>query len=440
MGEQERLTYSWEATLKAELAEGGPKTALVQSSRLSSSEFLRHLAACFAKGLKQLLRLPKRCFGRLSDMQADMEFLLELEGGPISFEDLFDIREQIGQGTFGKVYACKSFSSATRAADDSLCVKVVATKGRHAAREAKLSSDEKLELLRLIEALDHPNIVRYQKFVQTSDTLYIVMNRCLGPDLVDHMEASGEALPLASVRDMARQIVMALAAVHDKGIMHRDVKPENFRFKDPGATTLQLLDFGAAKPSDDTPKVHTVTGTLLYAAPEVFDGFYSRSCDLWSCGVVLFLLVAGNLPFQTSDVTMLRSMHRDPVLMGDCLFRGERWRKAPEAARSLVRGLLTVDVASRLTALAACDHQWVASGSGDEDKDQSAENAGKEGASEDGVSALRRCGSSRIALADLKRTYFVWNLAECNGAESPLTFSRQATPEEAGLPSSAAGA
>ncbi|CAE8639846.1 unnamed protein product, partial [Polarella glacialis] len=212
-------------------------------------------------------------------------------------------------------------------------------------------------------------------------------------------------------------------------------------FRDPSATFLQLLDFGSAKPSNDLAKAHSITGTLLYAAPEVFDGVYSRSCDLWSCGIVLFLLVGGQLPFQTSDIMMLRSMHRDPVLTGDCLFRGERWRKAPERARTLVRGLLTFDASSRLTALAALEHRWIQfRDSGELPQDGVAEQAEDTDSEEEGLSGLRRVGSSKIGLADLKRTYFVWNLADecddddelpnaCGGLEkSQEALNRAAAP------------
>mmetsp|Transcript_10982 Transcript_10982/g.12716 ORF Transcript_10982/g.12716 Transcript_10982/m.12716 type:complete len:221 (-) Transcript_10982:151-813(-) len=167
----------------------------------------------------------------------------------------------------------------------------------------------------------------------------------------------------------------------------------------PTPTILQLLDFGGAKVADETPKAHSVTGTLLYAAPEVFKSFYSRSCDLWSCGIVIFLLVSGHLPFQTSDVTMLRSMHQDPVLMGECLFRGVRWLQAPRAARSLVRGLLCIEPSCRLTAVAACEHQWMCA-----DKDSETSSTEEE---KDVVSPFES-GSH-----DLKRTprNFAWNLA-----------------------------
>jgi calcium-dependent protein kinase len=268
--------------------------------------------------------------------------------------------------------------------------------------------------------IEHPNIVKYHRFVHTDDALYTVMERCLGLDLVDQVKEEGEHLPILRIRSLSKQILAAVYAVHNLGIMHRDIKPENFRFKDMTAQVLQLLDFGFAKPAPDVASTHSVTGTLLYAAPEVFDGVYCRKCDLWSTGVVLFQLFTGHPPFQTSDVQILRSLHRDPVLTGDSMFRGVARRQMPTVARSFMRGLLTVEPADRLSAEEAVQHEWLLS---------EGESSGPEESAEGTVSpsmrkrnsTLRR-DSSQISIkgeaADLKRSYFVWDLASaaaCGG-------------------------
>jgi len=278
-------------------------------------------------------------------------------------------------------------------------VKLVPTKpGEQAPVALRLghrSECESVELLSYLEALDHPNIIRYHHFVQNSEALHIVMDRCEGPDLQDHVDACGGLLPWADVSATARQLLSGLAYVHAVGLMHRDLKPENCRFKDQEATQLQLLDFGSAKLAGVGARQHTVTGTLLYAAPEVFDGWYDRSCDMWSAGIVLFLLISGQLPFQTSDLTILRSMHRDPVLTGDCLFRGKRWNEAP-VARQLLRGLLSLQPSARLDAAAAAAHTLPEV----EEEDEHLP-----------TRQLRRCDSGKL-VASLKRTAYVWNLVE----------------------------
>lgn len=371
-----------------------------------------------ARGLSRVL-----CCGRREEGQAPL--LLELDTDASGFEAMYELGSKIGEGTFGKVFTCRPSCGMhpNISTQYELCVKVVATKGRHPARVANLPDADKLELIKLFNQMQHPNIVQHHRFVQTREALYVVMSQCQGPDLVDHMEALGEQLSMGSVCDISRQILRALEVVHCLGMMHRDIKPENFRFRDPAATMLQLLDFGAATLTDDTARSHSVTGTLLYAAPEVFDGFYGRSCDLWSAGVVMFFLISGQLPFVTSDVTMLRSMHRDPVLTGDCLFRGERWRKAPSGAKHLVRGLLTVDAESRLTATAALEHRWLATAAsnGQSEEDWEAAGSAKE------LPSLFR-NNSNIDLTDLKRSYFVWNLAECGGAEDTDNDEAQVFP------------
>lgn len=381
-----------------------------------------------AKGIWHLFQ-PFQSLLEARDTETEVRapFLLETQGGEEFFQERYQLGEKIGEGAFGKVYVCTRAHHPGRQTnleqDEPLCVKVVGTKGRHAARVANLPISDKHELLAAFDALEHPHIVRYHQFLQTSSALYIVMSRCEGPDLVDHLQVSGDLLPMREVQLLAAQITSAVACVHGLGMMHRDIKAENFRFRDPAATELQLVDFGAAKLADSTAKAHTVTGTLLYAAPEVFDGIYAQSCDLWSVGVVLFLLISGQLPFETSDMTMLRSMHHDPVLTGDCLFRGVRWKKASAEVRSLVRGLLTVNPLMRLTAPAAASHPWVSTiatnRSQDDQGDSSLPRAisrdSAMSASQTSLSSVAGCMSSKTGLANLKRTYFVWDMADSVG-------------------------
>jgi len=257
--------------------------------------------------------------------------------------------------------------------------------------------------------------------IQTGSSLFTIMDRCCGPDLADYLASNGGHLPMETVRTLLQQMISGVAALHDLGIMHRDVKPKNLRFTDATAETLQLLDFGFAKHcrSDDSvssnhgdaiaaPSQHTIVGTLLYVAPEVFDGFYGRRCDLWSIGVVAYELCAGQQPFNTRDVHILRSLHRDPVLTGSSLFRGAVWDATSLAAQSLVRGLLSVDQYKRLSAAAALEHSWFAGGSG-------------EVAAEQATTPLRNVGGlgrRPASSTELKRTAFAWNLADYSESDS----------------------
>jgi len=370
-----------------------------------------------------LVPFAKRLFGPLARFTRPSLFN-RLENGQEDFDAMFAMEEKLGKGSFGEVYACHRLGrfASTLDGDRSLCVKVIPLNGRHEIRTCKFSEQEKSDFFHLLASLESPHIVSYHHFMESSDTMYVIMDRCEGPELMEHVEACGGLLELEVVQSWARQILSALRVVHSWKLMHRDVKPDNFRFDDRSASTLKLLDFGAVKSCSDGPSdvLHTVSGTLLYAAPEVFDGYYWYACDCWSVGIILFLLISGQLPFETSDVTMLRSMHKDPVLTGDCLFRGARWKQVRSAARQLVRGLLSVDPHKRFTAEAAGCHPWV---------------LGDEGDGSDCSGSLPRSHSSRLALVDLKRSGFNWNLAEyvddddddIDGSQGNR-WSRQTTP------------
>jgi len=329
---------------------------------------------------------------------------LQLEGGEEAVAKLYSIGEILGHGSFGKVFACTE-----RASGEELCVKVVPLHGRRVSRVAKVCEDTKRKTICRCLQINHPNIVTYHRFLQTADALYTVMDKCHGPDLVDYVKDQGQQLPIDTIRELSAQILRAVDAVHQVGIMHRDVKPENFRFEDREATVLQLLDFGFAKPTQSEPAQHTITGTLLYAAPEVFDGSYCCKCDLWSAGIVLFQLFAGHPPFQTSDVGILRSLHRDPMLTGSNLFRGPQWRQAPRLAQALIRGLLTTSPSERLSAEEAIAHSWF--------RDEQVEEPSMLRKSS---SSMLKRDNSNICMAglagdnqevELKRSYFVWDLA-----------------------------
>jgi len=330
--------------------------------------------------------------------------LLQQLGDSATFDKLYVTEDKIGQGAFGTVYGCRPVHDASHA-QGRLCVKIVPL-CRQRAFHTKARGGEVQELFTTCAKFEHPNLVQHHKFFQSHEALFTIMDRCCGPDLVDHVASCGGVLSVSDVRTFAQQILGALTAVHALGVMHRDIKLENFRFNDASAQQLKLLDFGFAKPCSGTPAQHSLTGSLIYVAPEVLSGVYSRSCDLWGAGVVVYQLLSRQPPFNTSDIVMLRSMHRDPVLTGSALFRGSLWAAVPSVTLEFLRGLLSVDPVKRLTAAAASWHAWFG-GPVDDDA----------GGLPD-APPLKRSPSS---LAELKRSYYVWDLA-AGGEDSDDAF------------------
>jgi len=138
-------------------------------------------------------------------------------------------------------------------------------------------------------------------------------------------------------------------------MVHRDLKLENFLYDQKNSSHLKLIDFGFSKVWDPNIKMHVSCGTLSYVAPEVLEKSYSSQCDLWSLGVIVFILLAGYMPFSGSEAVQTRNISEGKYKM-----KPERWKNVSEDATSFVKALLQVDPKKRLTCQQALDHHWIA--------------------------------------------------------------------------------
>jgi calcium-dependent protein kinase len=149
----------------------------------------------------------------------------------------------------------------------------------------------------MLKKLDHPNIVEYFETYDDKHYLYLVMELCPGGELFDNHEQYLKNNKPYSEKQAAEVIFKCLEALshcHAMGITHRDIKPENIMFGKDGE--VRLVDFGLAK--DSIFKMRTYAGTPYFMAPEVLNGSYTHKCDIWSLACVLYLLVAGKLPYS----------------------------------------------------------------------------------------------------------------------------------------------
>jgi len=141
-------------------------------------------------------------------------------------------------------------------------------------------------------------------------------------------------------------------------VVHRDLKLENFLYDQKGSHFLKLIDFGFSKFFQESSTMHESLGTINYIAPEVLRGMYSLgSCDMWSLGVIVFVLLAGYMPFSgRSDSDIIRAIRKGKFIMHDC-----RWRHISDMGKDFVTRLLVVKPGDRMTAQEAMQHPWVAS-------------------------------------------------------------------------------
>lgn len=213
----------------------------------------------------------------------------------------------------------------------------------------------------MMVALQHPNIIRAFEAFEDRQNFYIVMEYCSGHELFDRIQEKKRY----SERDASvviRQIVSGLEYLHRHKIAHCDLKPDNFLFTREDSEDLKIIDFGMSKFTQSRRYEKSVVGTMFYIAPEVFQQHYTFHCDMWSIGVVMFIMLFGFPPFHGSNdaVTQRRILagFRPEVRSGYGAFFPASIPVSSQA-KDLIRRLLDSDPALRLTATECLQHPWL---------------------------------------------------------------------------------
>jgi serine/threonine protein kinase len=265
----------------------------------------------------------------------------------------------LGSGTYGVVWKARS-----RETNDMYAIKSITIICRNRNKK-KLRKE--IDLLRIF---NHPNIVRLYDVVETVHNLYIIQELCHGGELFDAISNSGTGkFNEKDAASVMRDAILAIQYCHDRNICHRDLKPENFLLatpllpqRDPRTDpfpTIKLADFGLGAGISATRSSHNqlsgLVGTIFYIAPEIFSGTYGLECDMWSLGVILYILLNGNFPFDGSNVKEVANKIRTVNLE----FTSGDWSFVSNEAKSLVSNLLTRNKVERLTAQEALESRWI---------------------------------------------------------------------------------
>jgi len=264
------------------------------------------------------------------------------------FHDVWDVKEKLGSGSFGVVRRC------IRKKDKKIgAVKIIKKSG---LSEKELKNLER-ETAILYKA-DHPNCVRMYDAYDSKHYLYLIMELCEGGELFDAITEE-EQFNEKKAAEVIKQIALALQYLHAHDIVHRDLKPENVLYSSEAKKTLKLMDFGLAKALDaNDSTLETRCGTLHYVAPEVLGRSpYTHKCDLWSLGVILYVLLCGYLPFYHDDRTMTAKL----VRRGTFDFDEEDWGHISKGAKDLISSLICKDVDKRIDTKDVLQDKWLLS-------------------------------------------------------------------------------
>lgn len=230
----------------------------------------------------------------------------------------------------------------------------------------KLSQDKQKRHMTENEVLlalrmDHPNLCKVVDVYDEGDVVHMVMENLSGGDLYSRLQkykTFNEDLAASSVH----QMLLAINHLHKDGICHRDLKLENFCYEsDAKDSRLKLIDFGFAKDWDPNTLMQAACGSISYVSPCILKGAYTNKCDLWSLGVIVFMLLGGYPPFHVANKNTPagRNAFLELIKKGTYDMRPSRWNHISPEAKDFVKRLLTVEPNHRMSAQQALDHPWI---------------------------------------------------------------------------------
>ncbi|KAL9395144.1 hypothetical protein Peur_014429 [Populus x canadensis] len=265
----------------------------------------------------------------------------------VEITTIYDLDKELGRGQFGITYLCTEKESGRMYACKSI--------SRRKLVKVKDIEDVKREILILQHLTGQPNIVEFKGAYEDKQNLHLIMELCSGGELFDRIIAKG-SYSESEAATIIRQIVNVVHACHFMGVMHRDLKPENFLLasKDPNAL-IKATDFGLSVFIEEGKVYNDIVGSSYYVAPEVLKRSYGKEIDVWSAGIILYILLSGVPPFWAEAEKGIY----EAILNGNLDLQSKPWPKISPSAKDLIKKMLTRDPKSRITAAQVLDHPWM---------------------------------------------------------------------------------
>ncbi|XP_021627963.2 calcium-dependent protein kinase 24 [Manihot esculenta] len=259
----------------------------------------------------------------------------------------YDIENELGRGEFGVTYKC--FEKETGIAY------ACKTISKEKLRTETDIEDVRREVEIMMHLPKHPNIVSFKEAFEDKEAVYLVMELCEGGELFDRIVAKGHYTERAAAM-VTKTILEIVKVCHDHGVIHRDLKPENFLFADAGEKSqLKSIDFGLSIFFESGQRFGEIVGSPYYMAPEVLRRNYGSQIDVWSTGVILFILLCGVPPFWAETEEGIARA----IIGGKIDFTRDPWPRVSEQAKDLVKCMLDQNPYTRLTVEEALEHPWI---------------------------------------------------------------------------------
>ena len=296
------------------------------------------------------------------NLKINKESFITINKGDIT--QFYQVIKKIGEGAYGKIYKVKNKQSG-----DIRAMKQIT--------KSKIPDITKFQTeIQILSMVDHPNIVRLFEVIEDDKYFNLLQELCTGGELYKKYQTT--QLKEKEIAKIFNQIMSAVAYCHEKGIVHRDLKLENILFasEDPDSP-IKIIDFGFSvllgkKPTikneekekknsegNNDPKkfgfkrLKSKVGTLYYISPEIIKGNYDEKCDIWACGVILYILLNGNPPFSGNTDKEVYNL----ITQIKYDFDKEKWKNISKYARDLIKNMLT-PAKNRYTAKQVLASKW----------------------------------------------------------------------------------
>lgn len=266
-------------------------------------------------------------------------------------EDKYIMKDVLGTGAFSQVRLAESKDHTGKL----YAIKVIDKKALK-GKEDSLENE-----IKVLRRLDHPNVVTLFEAYESKHSVYLVMQLVTGGELFDRIVEKGSYTE-KDAADLIKQVLDAVAYMHREGVVHRDLKPENLLYQcQDEDSKIMISDFGLSK-MEDSGIMATACGTPGYVAPEVLaQKPYGKSVDVWSIGVISYILLCGYPPFYDENDANLFAQ----ILKGEFEFDSPYWDDISDPAKEFIRQLMCVDVEKRLTCDESLKHAWITGAKGD---------------------------------------------------------------------------
>uniref|UniRef100_A0A5B7A302 non-specific serine/threonine protein kinase n=1 Tax=Davidia involucrata TaxID=16924 RepID=A0A5B7A302_DAVIN len=269
-----------------------------------------------------------------------------------NFGAKYELGKEVGRGHFG--HTCSARGRKGELRDQPVAVKIISK-----SKMTTISIEDVRREVKILKALSgHKHLVKFYDACEDANNVYIVMELCDGGELLDRILSRGGKYTEVDAKLIVVRILSVVAFCHLQGVVHRDLKPENFLFTSKNEDAdMKLIDFGLSDFIRPDERLNDIVGSAYYVAPEVLHRSYSLEADIWSIGVITYILLCGSRPFWArTESGIFRA-----VLRADPNFDDLPWPSVSLEAKDFVKRLSNKDYRKRMTAAQALTHPWLRS-------------------------------------------------------------------------------